>query len=161
MRFLRRTALISLITLLPATLVVAGASPDQSALAPRMDLRFRMATAVPASPGGVRLSLLSHSDGTNQRDPNGVPLGLSRSAWTPFPRGLRPYEISRADCAMKGLGAGATLGLWLGALATATDAWDERTSWCVAGAAAAAGAALGGTIGVSSETWRTNYEWDE
>ena len=124
-------------------------------------LQFRLATGTPSPRGGVRLSLLSVPDGEQETDSGGVPFGIDRSRWTPFAGGLRSYEMSRGDCTLKGLGAGASLGLWLGALAMTTDAWDERTSWYMAGAAAAAGAVLGGTIGVSSEAWRTNYKWDE
>jgi len=154
-----------------------------------MDLRFRAATpaltphagaraatppgtpSAPTAPGalavaGPRLSLLSiptlaafpQTPDVLSTTPS---LSLYRSSWvTTGPAGMRRVELSRADCALKGFGGGASLGLWLGALAMTTNMWDERTSWYVGGAAAAAGALLGGTIGVNNAAWRTNYDWE-
>lgn len=158
-------SLLALAVLLSANPALAQESHDQyGAAPPDLNVRFHLATAAgaPYSPGSIRLSLLSDLGFSDRAfHPGSVTFGLRQTQWTPFPRGLQTYELSRANCALKGLGAGATLGLWAGALANATNAWDERTSWYVAGAAAAAGALFGGTVGVSSEAWRTNYRWDE
>ena len=153
---------IALVLLLLAAQVSAEESRDQSTPeAADMNLRFHLATDEPSWPGSARFSLLSSSFSDAGYTPGSATFGLRQTQWTPFPRGLQSYELSRGDCALKGLGAGATLGLWAGVLANATNLCDERTTWWAAGAAAAAGALLGGTVGVSSETWRTNYQWDE
>jgi hypothetical protein len=158
-----RASVIALVVLQSAAAAFADESRDPGLSdASDMNLRFHLATSAPATPGSVRLSLLSASGFADRAYvPGSATFGLRQTQWTPFPRGLQAYELSRADCALKGFGAGASLGLWLGALATTTGAWDDRTSWYLAGASAAAGALLGGTVGISSETWRTNYQWDE
>jgi len=138
-------------------------------LATTMDLRFRAATPSstprPALGGPPRLSLRSvPSLDAFPQTPDVLTatpsLSLFRTNWAAAPAGARRVELSRADCALKGFGRGASLGLWLGALAMTTNMWDERTSWYVGGAAAAAGALLGGTLGVESDAWRTRYDWE-
>ncbi len=39
--------------------------------------------------------------------------------------------------------------------------WDENTSWYMAGAAAAAGAILGGTAWADNPSWDIRVEWDD
>jgi hypothetical protein len=151
-----------IVRIVPRYAIVAAACLVASAAqASELDRSFRAASLPAASPRGVRLSLLAmpraappaalESSGTARLGLAGSSLGAVR----------RAYELSRFDCAAKGFGAGASLGLWLGALAKTTSAWDEPTSWYVAGAAAAAGTLLGGTIGIESEAWRTRYDWDD
>ncbi|MFN0150098.1 MAG: hypothetical protein ACKVU1_05200 [bacterium] len=146
-----------------------------SGFASEMDVRFRASVpgiaprfAPPTNTAhgdGARLSLRSLPSLAERQHPPDVltatpSLNLYRTNWIVGSRGVPRVELSRADCALKGFGGGASLGLWLGALAMTTNMWDERTSWYVGGAAAAAGALLGGTIGVESDAWRTNYDWE-
>jgi len=73
----------------------------------------------------------------------------------------RVTRLSRLDCAWKGAGAGMRLGLFAGLLAQELGAaGDERTPWVYAGAAAAAGALLGGTIGAGDSRWSAGIEWE-
>lgn len=73
---------------------------------------------------------------------------------------VRSYELSRFDCALKGAGAGTTLGLCLAALANSNGMYHERTAWYVGGACAAVGAILGGTVGADNSAWNVGYEWE-
>lgn len=152
-----------------ARAITIATPATRPSLAATMDLRFRAATPSstprPALGGPPRLSLRSvpRLDAFPQTPDilSATPsLSLFRTNWAVGPAGARRVELSRADCALKGFGGGASLGLWLGALAMTTNMWDERTSWYVGGAAAAAGALLGGTIGVESAAWRTHYDWE-
>lgn len=70
--------------------------------------------------------------------------------------GLERYEASRLDLALEGLGAGATMGLFAGAVANTAGIWNEDTSWYIAGAAAALGAFLGLT---KSDDARVRQRW--
>ena len=61
---------------------------------------------------------------------------------------------------MKGLGAGARTGLFLGILANVLSGSDDyRSAWYAAGAAAAAGAFLGGTVGAADPGWSVGIDW--
>jgi hypothetical protein len=51
---------------------------------------------------------------------------------------------TRFEAVMNGAGAAATLGMFIGALGTTFDWFDEDTSWWVTGAMATAGALYGG-----------------
>ncbi len=72
--------------------------------------------------------------------------------------GLERFEASRYDLAMEGIGAGATMGLLLGAAGSTTSVWSEETSWYVAGAAAALGAFLK-AIQADDPAKRTRFRW--
>jgi len=72
--------------------------------------------------------------------------------------GIERYQASSFDLAFEGAGAGATLGLFAGALANTAGVWDEDTSWYIAGAAAALGAFLGYSSADDSKK-RTRYRW--
>lgn len=147
----------------------AASSAPKLATAVGVDACFRAATWSPtprlAFGGRPRLGIRSlPSLDTYPQTPDVLSatpaLSLYRTNWAVGPAGARRVDLSRADCALKGFGRGASLGLWLGALAMTTNMWDERTSWYVGGAAAAAGALLGGTLGVESDAWRTRYDWE-
>ena len=75
--------------------------------------------------------------------------------------GFRTYELTRMGCALKGAEAGATLGLFVGALGNTTGMWNERNSWFLVGAATALGAILGGTAGADSPKWRVHVTIDD
>jgi hypothetical protein len=90
--------------------------------------------------------------------------GKSSAFWTTYYErfyGLRRVELSRFDYAMNGAGAGATLGMFVGGMASGLGLWDERTSWYLAGAATALGAILGGTTGVPDDPGaRVRFRWE-
>jgi len=72
----------------------------------------------------------------------------------------RIYRLSRYQSTMKGLGAGARTGLFMGILANVLAGSDDyRSAWYAAGAAAAAGAILGGTVGNDDPDWRRGIDW--
>lgn len=73
--------------------------------------------------------------------------------------GIESYEVTDLDLALEGAGAGATLGLFTGAVANTAGLWDEDTSWYIGGAAAALGAFLGYARGTSEPAKRTRYRW--
>jgi len=72
--------------------------------------------------------------------------------------GIESYQVSSLDLALEGMGAGATLGLFTGAVANTFGLWNEDTSWYVMGAAAALGAFLG-VSGKNDPEKRTRYRW--
>ena len=75
--------------------------------------------------------------------------------------GLGRHELTRLDLAMEGAGKGATLGLFMGAVANTKGKWDERASWYLVGAATAIGAILGGTVGANEPEKRVRYRWQQ
>ncbi|MBN1825492.1 MAG: hypothetical protein JW958_04435 [Candidatus Eisenbacteria bacterium] len=89
-------------------------------------------------------------------------LSFNRFGAYPVEQLYRPrvYELSRFQCTMKGLGAGAQTGLFLGILANALSGSDDyRNAWYMAGAMAATGAILGGTIGANDPGWSVGIDW--
>ena len=74
--------------------------------------------------------------------------------------GIEPYEVSRATLALEGASQGAALGLFLGAVGTTTGLFDDNTAWYVAGAMAAMGALLGGTVNANDPSKRLRWQWN-
>ena len=74
--------------------------------------------------------------------------------------GIERYELSRFQCAVSGAEMGFKYGLFAGAAGMASGAWDERTGWCIAGAAALAGAIFGGTVKADDPGFRVRLRWD-
>ena len=74
--------------------------------------------------------------------------------------GLERYQATGFELAMEGAGAGATLGLFAGAVANTSGLWDEDSSWYIMGAAAALGAFLGYKRGLDDPKKRTRYRWN-
>ena len=75
---------------------------------------------------------------------------------------LLRYEIYRAsvyECALRGAGAGMSIGMAAGAFGMMTGAWDERRAWTIAGAAAAVGA-LFGTAKSDDPKWSIRVRLD-
>jgi hypothetical protein len=56
-----------------------------------------------------------------------------------------PLELTRFDRTLRGIGAGARAGLFVGAMGDAAGLWEEETAWYLVGAATAIGAMLGAT----------------
>jgi len=75
--------------------------------------------------------------------------------------GIERYELSRLQCAMSGAEMGFQYGLFAGAAGLASGAWDERTGWYIAGAAALAGAIFGGTAKADDPGFRVRLRWDD
>ncbi|UCG53357.1 MAG: hypothetical protein JSW58_07335 [Candidatus Latescibacterota bacterium] len=73
--------------------------------------------------------------------------------------GYETYRLSRLECAIQGADIGMTLGLAVGALGMTTGAWDERTSWYLAGAMAALGAFFGGSAKADDPRWNLRVRW--
>lgn len=73
--------------------------------------------------------------------------------------GYETYRAPAYQCALRGAGAGMSLGMAAGAFGMMTGAWDERRAWYVAGAAAAAGALLG-TVKSDDPEWNIRIRWD-
>jgi hypothetical protein len=69
--------------------------------------------------------------------------------------------LSRSESALKGAGLGMKAGWVAACLARQTGMWNDRTSWYMAGAAAAAGAILGGTAWADNPSWNIRVEWDD
>ena len=72
--------------------------------------------------------------------------------------GIEQYQATGLDLALEGIGAGATLGLFAGAVANTAGLWDEDTSWYIVGAAAALGAVMGYSRSKDPKK-RTRYRW--
>ena len=160
----RSTVSLLLITVLSCVADTATAEPPLADSRPA--LRLRLHTRPYHFGPQTRLGLLSTPERERLRcEFDGLratpSFDLQAVSWAERFGGLRRTELSRTECAYKGVGAGATMGLWLGTLGTAADLWDEQTSWYMAGAFAAAGAILGGTVGAENPTWNVRYEWDE
>lgn len=73
--------------------------------------------------------------------------------------GYRVYRASPYEMALRGAGAGMTMGAMAGAMGMMTDAWDEDEAWYVAGAAAALGAIFGISKSDDPE-WNIRIRWD-
>ena len=73
--------------------------------------------------------------------------------------GIERYEVTRLNMVLEGAGAGATLGLFMGAVGTTTGLFDEQTGFYLMGAAAALGALLNGTVGADDPAKRVRYRW--
>jgi len=75
--------------------------------------------------------------------------------------GLERCELSRFQCAVSGAEIGFQYGLFAGAAGMTSGAWDERTGWYIAGAAALAGAIFGGTVKADDPGFRVRLRWDD
>jgi hypothetical protein len=74
--------------------------------------------------------------------------------------GLKCYEVSPMAVALESAEFGASMALFASALAETFGVWDEKASWKLIGAAAAAGALLGGTVLADDPKWRVRYRWE-
>jgi hypothetical protein len=74
--------------------------------------------------------------------------------------GYRVEELSQLDLALEGLGTGATMGMFVGALGQTLGLWDEDKTWLLVGAMSALGAAWSASK-VDDPSWRYRLRWDE
>lgn len=72
--------------------------------------------------------------------------------------GLERYTVSPINVLMEGVGAGATIGLFMGAAGSTVGLWDEKSSWYLVGAAAAVGAFLNARD-ANDPRKRLRYRW--
>jgi len=73
--------------------------------------------------------------------------------------GPRIYRLSRFESSLKGAGAGARLGLFLGAIANSVGGRNDPMTFYMMGAGAAAGALFGGTLGAEHSRWSVGVDW--
>jgi hypothetical protein len=74
--------------------------------------------------------------------------------------GIERYKVSTADLLLTGVGAGAQLGFFAGAIGNMLGLWDEDTSWLLMGAMSALGAAYMGTK-LDDPSWRFQFRWED
>jgi len=89
-------------------------------------------------------------------EPNGAYLAAYTARWY----GYRVEEMSRADLALEGIGTGATMGMFVGALGQTFGLWDEEKTWMLVGAMSALGAAWGASK-ADDPSWRFRLRWDD
>lgn len=159
-----RRALVPMILALAAAAPIAEGTERESAPPPTGPRLRTDGFVLGAEPlrwrSGIPLGL------SNPPPPAAAPegrLSFSRVRTLPMESIFRPraVELSRLDCALKGAGAGMRAGLFAGILARELGAFDsDRVPWHWAGAAAAAGALIGGTIGSQDSRWNLDVRWD-
>ena len=91
---------------------------------------------------------------------SGVPTGSHLAAYSAAWYGYRFEELSRADLALEGMGTGASLGLFFGAVGNTLGFWDEDKAWMMMGAMSAIGAVWGASR-VDDPAWRIRLRWDD
>ena len=74
--------------------------------------------------------------------------------------GMRRYEMTQFQCALTGAGMASSLALFVGAVGNTLGVFEENSTWYLVGAAAAAGAYLGGTVGADNLNYRVRYRWE-
>lgn len=108
-----------------------------------------------------RFRLATNHDSTTA--PDLLRMELIAPSGSPSPiRGLlhpTPFELNHMESTLKGVRAGATAAMFLGALSNTYGWWDEKDNWWLVGGAAAMGALYGGTLGHGSASWRIETRW--
>lgn len=89
-----------------------------------------------------------------------VPSDSYLAAYSAAWYGYQFEELSQVDLALEGMGTGATLGLFIGAIGNTLGFWDEDKSWMMVGAMSALGAAWGASK-VEDPAWRIRLKWDD
>jgi hypothetical protein len=90
----------------------------------------------------------------------GIPSDSYLAAYSAAWYGYQFEELSQVDLALEGMGTGATLGLFIGAIGNTLGFWDEDKSWMMVGAMSALGAAWGASK-VEDPAWRIRLKWDD
>jgi len=155
---LRATLIVLLVTALAAPLASA-----QSALEKRVDLGFHDPDLSAARYDGADLgawnpshSLLWHGRGLAPAEmPPGTVGFLTMQAATLY--GIEAVQLTPFDMALERAAAGATLGLFAGALGNTAGLWNERTSWAIVGGLAAFGAIMGARKGFEEPAVRLRF----
>jgi hypothetical protein len=103
-----------------------------------------------------------------RRDSTSVPdlrVELSAPSRSPSPiRGLlrpTPFELSQTQSTLKGVRAGATAAMFLGAVSNTYGLWNTEKNWWLVGGAAALGGLYGGTLGHDNVSWRVETRLTE
>ena len=86
-------------------------------------------------------------------------LSVTSAPRTPSLSGYEVYRLSRMQCTLKGVGMGATGGFMVGAFGEMAGAWNEDTSFAIAGALAIFGALYGGGK-ADDERWNLQIRLD-
>jgi hypothetical protein len=89
-----------------------------------------------------------------------VPSDAYLAVYTARWYGYRVEDLSTIDLALEGVGTGATMGMFLGAVGHALGLWDEDKAWLLVGAMSALGGAWGASK-ADDPTWRYRLRWDE
>ncbi len=74
--------------------------------------------------------------------------------------GLERYELSPSELLLTGIGAGAQLGFFAGAVGNLLGWWEEDTSWMLMGAMSALGGLWAGTK-MDDPNWRFQFKWED
>lgn len=93
-------------------------------------------------------------------NPAQVPSDAYLTAFSAQWYGYRIDELSTVELALEGVGAGVTVGMFLGAIGNTLQLWDEDKTWMLVGAMSALGAAWGASHADNPE-WRYRLRWDE
>lgn len=88
--------------------------------------------------------------------PNSAYLAAYTARWY----GYQVKEMSVTDLALEGVGAGATMGMLVGALGQTFGWWDEDKTWMLVGAMSALGAAYT-TSKIDDPSWRFRLQWED
>ena len=88
-----------------------------------------------------------------------VPGGAYLTTHTARMYGLTIHEMSTAELTLEGVGTGASLGLFAGAVANTLGVWDEDTTWFLVGAMSALGAAWGASK-ADDPKYRIRVQWE-
>jgi hypothetical protein len=89
-----------------------------------------------------------------------APEGNYLAAYTARFYGIEKYEVSSSELLLTGIGTGAQLGFFAGAIGNMLGWWDEDTSWMMMGAMSALGAVWAGTH-LDDPSWRYQYRWED
>jgi len=114
-----------------------------------------------ALPFEERFRLATHRDSSLEIDPLQVEFVAPSRSPAPL-RGLlrpTPVELNWSESTLKGVRAGMTAAMFLGALSDTYGWWDGSANPWLIGGAAAAGALYGGTLGHGNSTWRIETRW--
>ncbi len=91
---------------------------------------------------------------------SGVPSDSYLAAYSAAWYGYRFEELSQVDLALEGMGTGASLGMFVGAIGNTLGFWDEDKAWMMMGAMSALGA-MWGASKVDDPAWRIRLRWDD
>lgn len=151
----RHFAILVVLAASVASTVAAQSIPDVSLRNPTLLSPFDQARVfVPPDPTA---GYLENYFQRALADPD-YELNLAMNAYRMY--GLERYELTRMESVLYGADRAAMVGLFAAAVGQFAGLWDERTSLYMTGAAAALGAAWGGTLGHGDDDWRIRFRWE-